>query len=60
MLDVLNHKLNTLITTAADGSVFLKIFMNITWKTLEDLIFIYSGIGNYCNDEIIFNTKTHF
>ena len=30
MLDVLNHKRNTLITTAADGSIFTKIFMTIT------------------------------
>ena len=60
MFDVLNHKLNTLITTTADGSVFLKIFKTITLKTLADFIFIYSGIRKYYNDEITFNTKTLF
>ena len=29
MLDVLNHKCNTLITTATDGSIFQKIFKTI-------------------------------
>ena len=27
---------------------------------LEDIIFMYSGIHKYYNDEIIFNTKTCF
>ena len=30
MLDVLNHEPNTLITTATDGSIFLKTFKTIT------------------------------
>ena len=44
LLDLLYHKHNAVITTATDGSIFKKIFKTRTWKTLEDITFIYSGI----------------
>ena len=44
LLDLLYHKHNAVITTATDGSIFKKIFKTRSWKTLEDITFIYSGI----------------
>ena len=44
LLDLLYHKRDALITTATEGSIFSKIFKTTTWKTLEDITFIYSSI----------------